>query len=146
MRRVHTKKVAVIFATTAEEFERKMNERLASEKDNLASDQKIIYNITNGGFSASVEYTILELIPETARDIQELRGEFLFCEDCPHLTNELNAKGHHKCKRGTTMPTMRACNWFCERYEREEEFIIERVDGKYFEGAKTPQHENLRVS
>lgn len=124
MRRIHVKKVAVVFAQTAEDFEEKMNSRLAVTSD-LASDHKIVYNICDGGFSASIEYSIFEQLPDCARDELELRGEFLSCMDCPHLTNETDGKGHHKCIRGKTMPGMRACDWFCEKYIRGEECRVE---------------------
>ena len=145
MRRIYTKKVAVVFAETAEEFEEKLNKRLEVTRD-LASSQNIIYQICDGGFSASVEYTSLSQLPDCARDELELRGEFLLCSDCPYLTDELNVKGYHKCHRGTTMPGQKACNWFCEEYLRGEELAIEQVGTIHKRRNQSKGPETLRRS
>lgn len=77
------KKVKVVSATTAEEFESKINSVL-----NGLNEKRINYDLQlnpTAGFIAFVTYTETVQVPETLADEYELKGERHKCGECPHF-------------------------------------------------------------
>ena len=88
-------------------------------------DVKVDYWSKEPPFRAVLEWTEVDMVPETIRDEFELAGEIYHCIDCPHLdmTNYWKSKKKYPCKYSTygmTFTTSCACEVFYKGLMRGE--------------------------
>ena len=107
-----------ILASTAEEWDAKINEVLASLPEGKA-EPHVIRERTEDGFMAVVEYIVYVREPEDIYDEFALRGIHYHCEDCPHLSKSEDKRVKwHECDLGMkelTKESSMACEWYLEQ-------------------------------
>lgn len=107
------KRTKIIAASTAEEFEKRLNAEL-SHLDASRVKYELQFNHTMG-FCAYIVYENTVQIPETIQDEFELVGERHTCRDCPYWVHP--TKGNVKYTRCEITPGIHgATSPCCERF------------------------------
>lgn len=108
MRDVKKIRVKVADATSADGFEKAINEIL-----DKADDPEITFD-TNRPFLAYVKYTEIVSVPDCLRDAYEMRGDYHFCEECPYFIEPTDGRRkYERCEVGEPCKVGKpACNLY----------------------------------
>ena len=111
----------IIQASTAEEFQFKLNEAL-NEISRIGSKPDVRF-VTDLGYCAFVLFEQTVQQPETLAEQYEVAGEEYHCSECPLfvLATDKRVK-YTTCKKGCRRVSAErwACDWFYEALEKGE--------------------------
>lgn len=136
------KKLEVIHAETAQEFQDKFNSRMREiyeQEGEFLYDSPLVEYVHEQGFCAYLTYDVLEeLKPTTVKDEFHLQGVYFHCRNCPHL----KISGDRRVKYGTCKykPTSRchrdeeSCELFYKWIANNEVEPVE-LEAEYYAGA-----------
>lgn len=135
------KKLEVIHAETAQEFQDKFNARMREIYDRdgnyMHSDPQVEY-VHEMGFCAYLTYDVLEeLRPKTVKDEFHLEGVYFHCRNCPHLriSDDRRVK-YGTCKYSPTTRRHRdeeSCELFYKWIANNEVEPVE-LEAEYYAG------------
>lgn len=110
MKKVPTRKVKTIQASTASEFDAEFNDFC----ENVTSDVELQWD--PAPMCVHLVYTEEKMVPETLEEEFELRGEKYYCKDCPFFERGKNKRcksvGCKYSPYGTAAEFNRACEYF----------------------------------
>ena len=121
MKYVTLKQTKIITASTAQEFQDKLNSALAEVA--LAGHKYDLQFNNNLGLCAFLVYEERKEIAETVADEYELKGEVFRCSECVKYKPSPDKRVKYTtCDRGVRRCTANdpACDWFYESLEKGE--------------------------
>ena len=111
-----------IIATSAEEWDDKVNAVLRELLEDTRKEPTVDRTINGDRFEAVINYHIVVQKAEDAKDRALLNGVRHTCDECPFLARVEDRRIKHlTCDRGMRVATCRnddACIWFYEEMER----------------------------
>lgn len=119
MKYLSLKQTKIVTASTAAEFEDKLNQALAEVAEKGAKHE-LTFNM-NQGFCAYIVYDERIAKPETLAEEYEMRGEGYRCSECPLFKPSPDKRVKYTtCGHGVRRCEANdwACDWFYEQLEK----------------------------
>lgn len=134
MKKYEKREQTTVVASTAQDFDRQVNQVLEAAALRGADVAGIDRRREGGEFLAFIETTTEVRVYETIMDSYEDRGECYHCSDCPHLLKSQDRRRRYfQCEKGMREQTRYnspACLYFYEAYDRGEIDVSDIIQEK----------------